>query len=199
MGARLVRPDANVRLRKAMMAAGLTFKDIACEVKVSQKTAERWVYEGRTPRQEKAERLAAYLGVEPRWLWPEDMDGCHMYPKASAMPPAFLHHLTTTADREVWALTDSEWLLCRLRLKPGARLLTTSRLATLHAPVGVEVRAHKASTSVVRADEAIIVIPSGFGLDVPSCPALFLMRTTDDGLFDRYVEGFERLWRSARS
>jgi hypothetical protein len=103
--------------------------------------------------------------------------------------------VTKSADRELWVATGSTWLLSRIALRPGARLLTPDHA---DVPQGVEVRAHPAfETSVVRADEAMFVIPSSFGWEVPSSPALFLTRATNEGFFDRYEKGFEAMWRAS--
>lgn len=197
MGAHLVKPEANVRLRQAMKAAGLTYSNIACELRVSVKTAQRWVYEGRTPREERAEELVALLETERFWLWPED-DRCCIYSPAAAMPPGLLRHVTMSAARELWVMTGSAWLFSRVALRPGARLLQPPRSGDLDQPQGVEVRVSRCvETSVVRADEAMFVVISSFGWDVPSCPALFLTRTANESFFDRYQQGFERLWRAS--
>lgn len=220
-----MKPTANIRLRKAIKTAGLTYDDVAHEAKVSVKTAQRWVYEGRTPRLHRAKKIAACLGAELFWLWPNlsehrlrDSEGaqdrCELYSRASAIPSTFLLHVMQSAERELCVLTDSPRLLARLeiprqvlsadRANVGVtqRLLVPAALATsgLTSLLGVDVRTHRSvrGSSVIRADDAMIVVPAGLGLDAISSPALFLTRTVDHGPFDRFVEGFERLWRSAQ-
>lgn len=64
----------NERLREAITALGLKINDLGPLVGVNAKTAQRWVYEGRTPRRSTADRVSHELGVSLDWLWPE-IDG----------------------------------------------------------------------------------------------------------------------------
>lgn len=219
-----MKPNANSRLRKAMQTAGLTYDDVAHEAKVSVKTAQRWVYEGRTPRLHRAKKIAAYLDAELFWLWPNlsehrlwdregTQDTCQLYSRASSIRSTFLLHVMHSAERELFVLTDSARLLARLELPrqlpppDRAQECVTPRLLVppvLAAPgfelPGVDVRTHRSvkGSSVIRADDAMIVISAGLGLDAISSPAMFVMRGVDHGPFDRFVEGFERLWQSAQ-
>ena len=61
---------ANVRLRSAMKAAGLTYLELATKVGCNLKTAQRWCYEGRVPHLRSAQRVAEVLAVPAQWLWP---------------------------------------------------------------------------------------------------------------------------------
>lgn len=60
----------NERLQAALTATGVTIKELSQWAGVDPKTAERWIYEGRTPRRATAKRAAAGLGVPSGWLWP---------------------------------------------------------------------------------------------------------------------------------
>lgn len=64
----------NERLREAIAALGMKINDLGPVVGVNAKTAQRWVYEGRTPRRRTADRVSHHLGVPVDWLWPE-IDG----------------------------------------------------------------------------------------------------------------------------
>lgn len=64
----------NERLREAIAALGMRINDLGPVVGVNAKTAQRWVYEGRTPRRKTADRVSHHLGVPVDWLWPE-IDG----------------------------------------------------------------------------------------------------------------------------
>ncbi|WP_027344807.1 hypothetical protein [Hamadaea tsunoensis] len=67
----------NERLQAALTAAGVTIRELSEWAGVDPKTAERWIYEGRTPRRATAHRAAAGLGVPSGWLWPR-LDGQHV-------------------------------------------------------------------------------------------------------------------------
>lgn len=219
-----MKPIANIRLRRAMQIAGLTFKDIACKTDANLKTVQRWVYEGRTPRQRRAEKVAELLGVELFWLWPDSADhrdrdrddvrdSCQMYPSVAGLPPSFFRQVFLSATRELDLLTDSEWLLAqlegprqpkstgRLSACPPARLLVSPLFVRMYSSgvLDAEVRRHPAvgGTSIVRADDTMILIPGGGGMAASASPVLFLSRMSDDGPFDRYVQGFEALWEQA--
>ncbi|MCP2323749.1 transcriptional regulator with XRE-family HTH domain [Hamadaea flava] len=60
----------NERLREAIRASGLAITELGGAVGVNGKTAQRWVYEGRTPRRKTADRVSRRLGVPVDWLWP---------------------------------------------------------------------------------------------------------------------------------
>jgi hypothetical protein len=64
----------NERLREAITALDLRINDLGPLVGVNSKTSQRWVYEGRTPRNGTAHRVAHQLGVPVDWLWPQ-IDG----------------------------------------------------------------------------------------------------------------------------
>ena len=64
----------NDRLRDAVTALGMKVNDLGPQVGVNIKTAQRWFYEGRTPRRKTADRVAQVLGVPVDWLWPH-IDG----------------------------------------------------------------------------------------------------------------------------
>jgi phosphatidylserine/phosphatidylglycerophosphate/cardiolipin synthase-like enzyme len=64
----------NDRLREAISALGIRINDLGPAVGVNAKTAQRWVYEGRIPRRNTADRVSHHLGVPVDWLWPQ-IDG----------------------------------------------------------------------------------------------------------------------------
>jgi len=64
----------NERLREAIAAQGLKINDLGPMVGVNPKTAQRWIYEGRTPRRRTADRVSRQLGLSVDWLWPEISD-----------------------------------------------------------------------------------------------------------------------------
>ncbi|WP_157545202.1 hypothetical protein [Hamadaea tsunoensis] len=212
----------NVRLRKCMLAAGVTYEDLANVADADPKTAQRWVYEGRTPRRRRAERVAAFLGVELFWLWPHLSDlssweregirqGWQFRFRADDLPSSFLRQTVFAAKSRLWVLTDSNWLLARLlipdylaslTLQAGdsPRLLLSPQLVQPHRdmPANAEVRTHPGvhSTSIIRMDGLMMVVPGGLGLETAASPVLFLSRATDEKPFDSFADGFQRLWES---
>jgi transcriptional regulator with XRE-family HTH domain len=60
----------NDRLRSAMADAEVDETELANHLEVSVRSVARWVREGRTPYPKHRRRLAAYLDVEERWLFP---------------------------------------------------------------------------------------------------------------------------------
>lgn len=219
-------PKHNTRLWTAMQSAGLTFEQLAERVNVNTKTAQRWRYEGRIPRRATADRVARCLGVELAWLWPgltggrlNDPNGSRdlfeLYPYAAGLPDGSFRELVLSAKRELSISTGSEWLLATLGASraevPGDRAAGDVVVRLLVSPAitrrglrelgltDVEVRTHAdvGESSVVRADESMLVVCGGLGLEAASTPVLYLGRTTASGAFDRYAQGFERLWQQS--
>lgn len=217
-----MKRTANRRLRRVITTAGFTFRDLADETNASIKTVERWVYEGRTPRRERAEAVARLLGVEAFWLWPGTNENCHsdaargsyrLYPCASALPPAFFRQVMLSATRDLFILTGNEWLLAQLSVPqlakykarakghPSARILIPPSFVPMYSPglLNADVRRHHSvkGTSVIRADDTMIIIPGDAGLAGPFSPVLLLFRGADDDVFGFYARGFETLWTMA--
>jgi transcriptional regulator with XRE-family HTH domain len=66
---------ANERLRRAIQHAGLRLDDVAEQVEIDVKTAERWITKGRLPHARNRARTAQLLGVDELELWPEAAEG----------------------------------------------------------------------------------------------------------------------------
>lgn len=66
--------SGNDRLRTAMAAMQVTIDDIAARVEVDSKTVERWL-RGRTPHLRNRIAVAALLGEDAQYLWPETDEG----------------------------------------------------------------------------------------------------------------------------
>src|SRR4051794_30141848 len=68
------RPDGktmpNERLRTAMLERGITPSDLAEALRVDPKSVERWI-SGRTPYRRHRYAVAARLGVDEVYLWPD--------------------------------------------------------------------------------------------------------------------------------
>jgi transcriptional regulator with XRE-family HTH domain len=88
----------NLRLRAAILAAGLTVEDVSHHLQVDPKTVDRWVSnEQRVPHRTTRRKLAQRLGVDEVHLWPalsEDLKTAanshtelvQLYPTRSAVP-----------------------------------------------------------------------------------------------------------------
>ena len=63
----------NERLRAALLEKGLTPETLADEIEVDAKTVERWITKGRTPYRRHRYAVAARLGMEEGYLWPDAM------------------------------------------------------------------------------------------------------------------------------
>jgi transcriptional regulator with XRE-family HTH domain len=62
---------ANEQLKQALRTAGLEIDDLAVQVKVDVKTAQRWLSGSRTPHPRHRWRVAEALGVTEQQLWPD--------------------------------------------------------------------------------------------------------------------------------
>lgn len=64
----------NERLRNRMAVKGLTTEDLASAIEVDPKTIERWLRNGRVPRQPHRRDAAVVLGSKESYLWPALLD-----------------------------------------------------------------------------------------------------------------------------
>lgn len=62
---------SNERLRSALLKRGMSYADLAEQVSVDPKTVERWVTQPRKPHRAHRLRVAALLGEDDGFLWPE--------------------------------------------------------------------------------------------------------------------------------
>ncbi len=104
----------NERLRAALLERGLTPVKLSDELGVDHKTVERWVG-GRLPYRRHRYALAARLGVDEAYLWPDALsDGqvaaasrsevVAVYPHRSDVPRAVWERLFSAAEREIGVL-----------------------------------------------------------------------------------------------
>jgi transcriptional regulator with XRE-family HTH domain len=102
----------NERLREAIRASGLAITELGGAVGVNGKTAQRWVYEGRTPRRKTADRVSRRLGVPVDWLWPSiaapgagpdnnPRDFVRMYAHRAEAPRQLWHELMRGAKSNI--------------------------------------------------------------------------------------------------
>jgi transcriptional regulator with XRE-family HTH domain len=104
----------NERLRAALLERGLTPAKLSDELGVDHKTVERWVG-GRLPYRRHRYALAARLGVDEVYLWPDALSDeqvaaasrsevVAVYPHRSDVPRAVWERLFSAAEREIGVL-----------------------------------------------------------------------------------------------
>jgi transcriptional regulator with XRE-family HTH domain len=112
----------NERLRAALLEKGLTPADLAKTVEVDPKTVERWIALGRTPYRKHRYKVAALLGVEESYLWPDALSRDQVaaaseneivtvYPHRWTVPRDAWWRLFGAAEREIGVLVYSGFFL----------------------------------------------------------------------------------------
>jgi transcriptional regulator with XRE-family HTH domain len=107
----------NERLRTAMLERGITPADLAEALKVDPKSVERWI-SGRTPYRRHRYAVAARLGVDEAYLWPDaigveqaasasESEIISIYPHRWAVPSELWRNIFNSAQREIGVLVYS--------------------------------------------------------------------------------------------
>ena len=107
----------NDRLRTAMLERGVTPADLAAALEVDPKSVERWV-KGRTPYRRHRYAVAAHLGVDEVYLWPDaltpdqvahasESEIINVYAHRWAVPSDLWRNFFGDADREIAVLVYS--------------------------------------------------------------------------------------------
>jgi len=107
----------NERLRAALLERGLTPARLGNELGVDQKTVERWI-SGRQPYRKHRYLVAARLGVDEVYLWPDalsrdqvavasESEVVTVYPHRSDVPRDAWGRLFQAAEREIGVLVYS--------------------------------------------------------------------------------------------
>ncbi len=108
----------NERLRAVMLEKGLTPDALAIAVQVDPKTVERWITTGRPPYRRHRYAVAAHLGVEESYLWPDAMSPeeaagaseseiVNVYPHRWAVPNDLWRRFFEEADEQIGVLVYS--------------------------------------------------------------------------------------------
>jgi len=108
---------ANERLRTALLERGLTPAGLAEALDVDPKTVERWI-SGRLPYRRHRYEVAARLGVEETYLWPDAMSRdqvasaaeseiVNVYPHRWTVPSELWRNVFDTAEQEIGVLVFS--------------------------------------------------------------------------------------------
>ena len=109
---------ANERLRDAMLRDGLTPDILADKLRVSPKTAERWVTLGRVPYPRHRHAVAAMLRERESYLWPDaitperaaqvsENECVRVYPRRAAVPLDLWRRIAEQATAEIGILVFS--------------------------------------------------------------------------------------------
>ncbi|MFD3684568.1 DUF5919 domain-containing protein [Nocardiopsis sp. NPDC058631] len=112
----------NERLRAALLQRGATPADVADEVGVDAKSVERWITQGRTPYRRHRYAVAAFLGVEETYIWPEALSPdqskaasqseiVQVYPHRWSVPPELWKRVFESAQQEISILVFSGFFL----------------------------------------------------------------------------------------
>lgn len=132
----------NDRLRTAMLERGVTPADLATALQVDPKSVERWI-KGRTPYRRHRYAVAAHLGVDETYLWPDALSPdqvanaseneiINIYAHRWTVPSDLWRNFFGDADREIAVLVYSG-----LFLSEDAGIL---RIFRRKADAGVPVR-----------------------------------------------------------
>jgi hypothetical protein len=132
----------NERLRTAMLERGVTPVDLATALDVDVKTIERWISPGRTPYRRHRYAVAARLGVDERYLWPDALDRdqvasaseseiINIYPHRWMVPSDLWRNFFDAAEQDMGVLVYSGLFLAedagilrvfRRKVDAGARV-----------------------------------------------------------------------------
>ncbi|HZO64478.1 MAG TPA: XRE family transcriptional regulator [Kribbellaceae bacterium] len=107
----------NDRLRTAMLERGFTPQALAATLGVDPKSVERWI-NGRTPYRRHRYAVAARLGVDEAYLWPDALTSdqvasaseseiINIYPHRWTVPSDLWRNFFDNAEREIGALVYS--------------------------------------------------------------------------------------------
>ena len=105
----------NERLRALLLERGQTPDKLAEAVQVDPKTVERWITKGRTPYRNHRFAVAAFLGADEAYIWPDalgrdefaavsDREVVAVWPHRSEVPRDVWGHLFSQAVREIGVL-----------------------------------------------------------------------------------------------
>src|SRR5215475_3431421 len=108
----------NERLRAALLERGMTPVGLAKALQVDPKTVERWITQGREPYRKHRYAVAALLGTDEPFLWPNALSREQVaaaseneiivvYPHRWAVPREVWRRLFESAEREVGVLVYS--------------------------------------------------------------------------------------------
>jgi transcriptional regulator with XRE-family HTH domain len=133
----------NERLRALLLEQGKTPDQLAEAVHVDAKTVERWITKGRVPYRKHRFDVAAFLGVDEAYIWPDALgkdevaavsqsEVVAVWPHRWAVPRDTWGHFFSQAQRDIGALVYSGMFM--------AEDIGVHRLFADRARAGVRVR-----------------------------------------------------------
>lgn len=133
----------NERLRAALLERGVTLDALAAVAEVDAKTVERWITKNRLPYRRHRYAVAAHLGMDETYLWPDalspeqavgasESEIVTIYPHRWAVPNEMWRHMFETAERDIGVLVYSGLFL--------AEDSSVHRVFRAKADAGVKVR-----------------------------------------------------------
>jgi transcriptional regulator with XRE-family HTH domain len=115
----------NERLRRAILDADMSLNDLAAEIGIDPKTAERWITKGRVPHPGNRAKTARVLGLDESVLWPQLEDAraravvssevLRVYPHRGAVPPDCWYDYIVKAREHVDVLVYAGLFLSDVR------------------------------------------------------------------------------------
>src|SRR3954447_1053481 len=107
----------NDRLRTTLLERGITPNDLAAALEVDPKSVERWI-SGRTPYRRHRYAVAARLGVDEAYLWPDaltrdqvanasESEIINIYPHRWTVPSDLWRNFFDQAETEIGILVYS--------------------------------------------------------------------------------------------
>ncbi|MGH9117244.1 MAG: helix-turn-helix domain-containing protein [Acidimicrobiales bacterium] len=96
---------ANERLRAALLSNGFGIQEASANLGVDRKTVERWI-SGRVPYRKHQYALAAMLGVDLSYLWPDSRSGDEINALGQAEVVAFYAHRSVVPVDEWMTMFD---------------------------------------------------------------------------------------------
>ncbi|HEY8474307.1 MAG TPA: XRE family transcriptional regulator [Natronosporangium sp.] len=112
----------NERLRTAMLERGVTPTELAAALQVDPKSVERWI-KGRTPYRRHRYAVAAHLGVDESYLWPDalspdqvanasESEIINIYPHRWTVPSDLWRVFFDDAKQDIGILVYSGLFIC---------------------------------------------------------------------------------------
>jgi transcriptional regulator with XRE-family HTH domain len=133
----------NERLRAALLERGITLEALAAAAEVDAKTVERWITKNRMPYRRHRYAVAAHLGMDEAYLWPDalspelaagasESEIVTIYPHRWAVPNEMWRRMFETAEQDIGVLVYSGLFL--------AEDSSVHRVLRAKADAGVRVR-----------------------------------------------------------
>jgi transcriptional regulator with XRE-family HTH domain len=185
----------NDRLRTALLERGVTPADLAEELKVDPKSVERWI-SGRTPYRRHRYAVAAKLGVDEAYLWPDALSRSQVADASESEIVSVRILLGDPNSESVAQRGADEGVDDAMAAKIRNALVLYRPLRDLD---GIEFRSHDTVlyNSIYRADDQVLVNTHIYGFPASQAPVLHLRKVAGGTMVSSYLDSFERVWDGA--